>query len=77
MSLYLVQNQSRTADPTPYESKLAKAIEQVFGDGGHSLEALVDGLNEIGIHSPDGSPWSQDSLTAEMARLEQSVNGGR
>ncbi|WP_336791995.1 recombinase-like helix-turn-helix domain-containing protein [Gordonia malaquae] len=77
MSLYLVPDQARVTDPTPYESRLAKAIEQVFGDGGHTLEALVEGLNQIGIISPDGTPWSQESFQVEIARLANSGNGGR
>ena len=31
MDRYLKIHQARTADPTPYEVKLAKAIEEVFG----------------------------------------------
>ncbi|MCF8587607.1 recombinase family protein [Gordonia liuliyuniae] len=69
MSLYLVPHQARKFEPTPYERKLAGAIEEVFGDGGHTLEALIEGLNENGFHGPDGKPWSQDSFTAEMARM--------
>ena len=77
MSLYLVQNQSRTNDPTLYEDKLAKAIEEVFSNGAHTLEGLVEGLNETGIHGPDGSPWSAESFRDEISRLEQSAVGGR
>lgn len=69
MSLYLVEHQTRSGDPTPYERKLAGAIEEVFGEGGHGLEQLVEGLNKRGIHGPDGLPWTGETFTAEIARM--------
>lgn len=69
MSQYLMIHQTRTAEPTPYETKLAKAIEEVFGTGVHHLEGLVKGLNGAGMHGPDGLPWTTDSFTAEMRRI--------
>ena len=62
MSLYLVKHQSRSAEPTPYEDKLAGAIEDVFGEGNHGIEAVVEGLNELGIHAPWGQPWTAESF---------------
>ena len=69
MDRYLVINQARTADPTPYEIKLAKAIEAVFGSGVHDLDGLVRGLNASGIHAPDAREWTAESFTAEMRRI--------
>ena len=69
MSLYLVEHQARSTEPTPYERKLAGAIEDVFGEGNHGLEALVEGLNARGIHAPSGLPWTPESFTAEIARM--------
>ncbi|MEE2034270.1 recombinase-like helix-turn-helix domain-containing protein [Rhodococcus chondri] len=69
MSQYLVIHQTRTADPTPYETRLARAIEQVFGAGVHHLEGIVKELNVSGMHGPDGLPWTADSFTAEMRRI--------
>ncbi|MGW0021710.1 recombinase-like helix-turn-helix domain-containing protein [Rhodococcus sp. NPDC003382] len=69
MDRYLKIHQARTADPTPYEVKLAKAIEAVFGSGVHHLEGLVKGLNDSGIHGPDGAEWTPESFTAEMHRI--------
>jgi hypothetical protein len=66
---YLVRNQSRSADPTAYDLKLAGAIEEVFGTGRHDLPGLVDGLNELGILGPDGQRWTEDTFTATMQRL--------
>jgi Recombinase-like helix-turn-helix domain len=69
MSLYLVEHQARSAEPTPYERKLAHTIEDVFGEGNHGLEALVEGLNARGMHAPSGQPWTPESFTAEIARM--------
>jgi len=66
---YLVQNQTRQAESTPYERKLAGAIEEVFGSGRHDLGGLVDGLNEMGVLAPGGRQWTEESFTAEMQRL--------
>ena len=66
---YLVVHQSRSADPTPYEMKLAGSMEEVFGRGDHSLEALIAGLNDLGIPGPDGKPWTAEMFTHLMARL--------
>ncbi|GAA4471262.1 hypothetical protein GCM10023094_01680 [Rhodococcus olei] len=69
MSQYLVVHQTRTADPTPYERKLASAIESVFGTGVHHLDGVVKGLNETGVYAPDGRAWTPDTFTAEMRRI--------
>lgn len=69
MSLYTVPIQTRNGDPTPYERQLAIAIEGVFGEGEHSLEGLVEGLNAAGVFAPDGQVWTTDSFTTEIARL--------
>lgn len=69
MSLYLVEHQARSAPPTPYEIKLAGAIEEVFGSGRHDLDGLVDGLNQLGIQAPDGQPWTAEAFRVEMERM--------
>jgi hypothetical protein len=69
MNQYLVVHQARSSEPTPYELQLAGAIEEVFGRGGHTLEALVSGLNERSVCAPDGRAWTPDTFTTEIARL--------
>lgn len=66
---YLDPNQSRTAEPTPYEKKLAAEIEEVFGSGAHDLPGLVAGLNARDLPAPDGSEWTEETFRAEMRRL--------
>lgn len=67
---YLEPVQSRTTAPTPYELKLAGAIEEVFGSGRHDLPGLVAGLNELGIPAPDGATWDADMFLTVMESLE-------
>lgn len=65
----LQPRQARPDEPTPYERKLAGAIEHVFGSGTHDLAGLVAGLNKLGVAAADGAPWTESTFTAEMKRL--------
>jgi hypothetical protein len=66
---YLESHQAGAATLPPYEHKLAGAIEEVFGAGRHTLDGLVDGLNDLGVLAPDGQPWTKHTLIAELRRL--------
>ncbi|MDJ1133444.1 recombinase-like helix-turn-helix domain-containing protein [Streptomyces iconiensis] len=66
---YLAVHQSRTHEPTPYEYKLAAALEEVFTSEGHELADVVRGLNARTVHAADGNPWTEESFRAEMNRL--------
>ncbi|NDZ81510.1 MULTISPECIES: recombinase-like helix-turn-helix domain-containing protein [unclassified Streptomyces] len=66
---YLDVHQSRTHEPTPYEYRLASALEEVFTREGHELADVVRGLNARQVHSPDGTPWTEQSFRAEINRL--------
>ena len=68
-SQYLEPRQAGLADPTPYDVKLAGAIEEVFGSGRHALAGLADGLNDLRILAPNGEPWIEATLVAELRRL--------
>jgi hypothetical protein len=69
MSRYLEVHQSRTHEPSPYERKLARVLEEVFTHVGHELSDVVQGLNDRNVHAPDGQPWTEKSFTTEMQRL--------
>lgn len=69
MELYLQERQTRASAPTPYQSKLAGAIEEVFGSGVETLDGLVAGLNSMDIPGPAGAEWTEESFTDEIARL--------
>jgi Recombinase-like helix-turn-helix domain len=58
--------QSRDHDPSPYDRRLAAAIENTFATGGHDLPDLIGGLNDSGVFDPDGQPWSEVSFAAAM-----------
>jgi hypothetical protein len=66
---YLEPHQSRNGQPSPYEAKLAGAIEEIFGRGTHDLAGLLAELGGAGLVAPDGRPWAEESFTSEMHRL--------
>jgi hypothetical protein len=66
---YLSPHQSRAADPSPYEVRLAGAIEEIFGAGSHDLPGLLRGLADAGLSAPDGQPWTEEAFIAEIERL--------
>ncbi|WP_328531122.1 hypothetical protein OG984_08355 [Nocardioides sp. NBC_00368] len=66
---YLAPIQAAVAETTPWETKLAGAIEEVFGGGRHDLPGLVEGLNELGIPAPGGGPWTPEGFTTAIAEL--------
>ncbi len=72
---YLEPFQARDTEPSPYEMKLAGAIEEVFGTGRHDLDGLVDGLNELGVPAPGGATWTAESFTTEIKRLADAGKG--
>jgi hypothetical protein len=72
---YLEPFQARDTEPSPYEMKLAGAIEEVFGTGRHDLDGLVAGLNELGVPAPGGTTWTPESFTTEIKRLADAGKG--
>ncbi|MER7192966.1 recombinase-like helix-turn-helix domain-containing protein [Streptomyces flaveolus] len=66
---YLDPHQSRTHEPTPYETKLARTLEEIFTQDGHDLAAVVAGLNARQVRTPDGAPWTEETFRTEMHRL--------
>lgn len=66
---YLDAHQTHPAPLTPYELKLSGSIMEVFGTGVGDLPGLVAGLNELGLHAPDGTAWNENNFRAEMRRL--------
>jgi hypothetical protein len=66
---YLEVHQTRQGPPTPYEVKLAGAIEEIFGRGEHDLPGLVAGLNATGLVAPDGAPWSVERFVEQFGSL--------
>ncbi|NKQ57623.1 hypothetical protein HFP15_32655 [Amycolatopsis sp. K13G38] len=69
MPLQLRPVQSRTAPPTSYENALADELEAVYGRGVHDLAGVVAALNAGGLRPADGADWTEETFTAELARL--------
>ncbi|WP_435201863.1 recombinase-like helix-turn-helix domain-containing protein [Janibacter sp. GS2] len=69
MSQYLEVHQTHPEPFSPYELKLSGSIQEIFGRGIHDLPGLVSGLNDLGLHAPDGSSWTQESFRDEMRRM--------
>ncbi|AZM77562.1 hypothetical protein NC239_15290 [Streptomyces sp. G3] len=66
---YLDPHQTRDHEPTPYELKLARTLEDIFTKDGHELTDVIDGLNSRQLRTPTGEPWTEESFRAEMNRL--------
>ena len=61
--------QTRTAEPTTYESDLAETMVKVYEDGGRTPHEFADGLNQRNCLSSSGQEWTAESIAAEMSRL--------
>jgi hypothetical protein len=61
--------QTRPAPPSDYENALGDALEALFLNKIYDLPGIVAGLNEAGLHGPDGRYWTELSFQAEMQRL--------
>jgi len=66
---YLDPHQARTRTPTTYEDLLGDAIERAYGAGIHDLAGLVERLNDSGLASPGGEPWTEANYREAMAAL--------
>ena len=66
---YLEPHQARKRVPTTYEDLLGDAIERAFAAGAHALPALVQALNDSGLASPSGKPWTEEVYRQEIAGL--------
>ncbi|MEV4376938.1 recombinase-like helix-turn-helix domain-containing protein [Streptosporangium sp. NPDC049644] len=69
MSLYVEPHQARTRPPNSYERAMAAELEASFGRQVHDLPGLVTALNAGGLRPASGADWTEESLTAELARL--------
>lgn len=61
--------QTRSAPPSEYENQLGDALEKAFTAGAETLDEVVARLNEQGMLTSDGLPWTPETFRAEMSRL--------
>ncbi len=66
---YLSPHQSREREPTEWETALARAIENAFGNGAYELDGLVEALNASRVRPRAGGAWSVENFTATMREL--------
>ena len=66
---YLDPHQARQRPSTTYEDLLGDAIERAFAAGAHDLPSLVERLNQSGLSSPSGQPWTEALYRKEIATL--------
>lgn len=66
---YLETHQTHPGPITPYERKLAGSLTEIYSGGVDTLDGVVAGLNTLGLHGPDGGPWTTENFRAEMRRL--------
>lgn len=66
---YLDAHQSRSREPTPWETSLAGALEAAFGQGHHELPALVAALNASRVRPREGGAWTEQNFRALMREL--------
>ena len=62
--------QTRENSPvTDYSLALADALESIFGQGIHEIDAIVARLNETGPRPYRAEAWTPEVFEAEMVRL--------
>lgn len=52
-----------------YEDTLGDGLEEVLKSGKTSLTEIVEGLNALNVHGPNGRRWTEALLKTEFARL--------
>ena len=67
--LYMEQWQAGTGTSSPYDSALGDALEEIFGRGIHELAGIVAALNEKGVLTPAGEPWTEENFPETMKQL--------
>lgn len=66
---YLDPHQSITQEPTQWQMDLAAAIEGIFAKGNHSLDELIEGLNNSRVRPLNGGQWTVEYFTKLMSEL--------
>ena len=55
--------------PSDHEIAMGEALDSIFEQGTEDLDSIVERLNELGVASPDGAPWTTKSFQDEIAKL--------
>ncbi len=65
----MVWQQRRGRAPSDHENAMGEALEGIFEQGIEDLDGIVERLNELGVASDDGAPWTTESFQDEIAKL--------
>ncbi|MCP4997933.1 MAG: ATP-binding cassette domain-containing protein [Hyphomicrobiales bacterium] len=67
--------QSRCRALTESEQAFADALEAIFSNGIHDMDAVAGELNSAGIERPDGgAAWTAESLTSYLAAINKELD---
>ncbi len=64
-----IWQQRRGRTPSAHEDAMGEALARIFEDGIEELDGIVARLNELGVASADGAPWTAELFQDEIARL--------
>ncbi len=64
-----IWQQRRGRTPSAHEEAMGAALGRIFEDGIEDLDGIVERLNELGVASSDGAPWTIESFQDEIAKL--------
>jgi hypothetical protein len=72
----ILGRQSLRRSLTAAESRLAAALEEIFGAGIHEFPQVVDALRKRGVARPSGAadPWTLQSLEYELKLINESLD---
>jgi len=61
---------------TAQEAELARSLEQFFASAGHSIDALVEFLQQRGVPRPSGrsGAWTVQVLDEELSGINASLD---
>ena len=62
-------HQTRPSAPTEYENQLGENLMEIFDSGTEQLSEIIEKLNERGVKSPAGEPWTEENFKLEIKRL--------
>lgn len=73
---YPLDIQSRGRELTPDEQAFADALEVIFKDGTHDMNAVAEALAASGVKAPSTGKieWSQDTLLSELKSINASLD---
>ena len=57
----MIWQQRRGRTPSDHEDAIGVALESIFEQGIEDLDGIVERLNDLGVASADGAPWTTEA----------------